>query len=144
MRRAGILLLVLFIVLGLAGPALAAVYPSPPHDFSHPGITHVGRPLFSPTGGQADRAILVIYIRWDDVDYPSNFDATTVAQRYFGTGFPSTTFPSVSDFFRRLSFNDLFVFPASEFQGTPQDGVVQVHYPGTKAEFLATPIRQRN
>lgn len=144
MRRACTLLVVFFVVLGFAAPALAGAYPSPPHDFSHPGTTHVNRPLFSSTGGQADRALLVIYIRWDDVDYPSNFDAMTVAQRYFGTGFPSTSFPSVGDFFRRLSFNDLFVFPASEDQGTAQDGVVQVHYPGTKAQFLATPITQRN
>ncbi|WP_262284049.1 hypothetical protein [Micromonospora sp. MA102] len=144
MRRAGTFLVVLVVALGLAAPALAAPYPSPPHDFSHPGTTHVNRPLFSHAGGQADRALLVIYIRWDDVDYPSGFDATTVARRYFGTGFPSTTFPSVGDFFRRLSFNDLFVFPASESQGIAQDGVVQVHYPGTKAQFLASSIPQRN
>lgn len=144
MRRAGTLLVVLVVALGLATPALAVPYPSPPHDFSHPGTTHVSRPLFSHTGGQADRALLVIYIRWDDVDYPNDFDATTVARRYFGTGFPSTTFPSVGDYFRRLSFNDLFVFPASEYQGTAQDGVVQVHYPGTKAQFFATSIVQRN
>ncbi|MFI7575924.1 hypothetical protein [Micromonospora sp. NPDC049497] len=144
MRRAGTLLVVLVVALSLATPALAGPYPSPSHDFSHPGTTHVNRPLFSRTGGQADRALLVIYIRWDDVDYPGDFDATTVARRYFGTGFPSTTFPSVGDFFRRLSFNDLFVFPASENEGMAQDGVVQVHYPGTKAQFFATPIPQRN
>jgi len=143
MRKAGAFGALVLALVGLSSQALAA-YPSPAYDFSHPGTTHVGRPLFSSTGGQADRAILVIYIRWDDVDYPAAFPASTVAQRYFGTGFPSTTFPSVGDFFRRLSFNDLFVFPASEYEGTAQDGVVQVHYPGTKAQFAATPITTRN
>jgi M6 family metalloprotease-like protein len=143
MRKAGAFVALVLALVGLSTGALAA-YPSPAYDFSHPGSTHVGRPLFSSVGGQSDRAILVIYIRWIDIDYPAAFPASTVAQRYFGTGFPSTTFPSVGDFFRRLSFNDLFVFPASEYEGTAQDGVVQVQYPGTKADFQATPISVRN
>jgi M6 family metalloprotease-like protein len=85
----------------------------------------------------------VIYARWDDVDYPSGFDAAAVARRFFGTGFPSTEFPSVGDYFRRLSFNDVFLFPILETQGA-HDGVVQVQVPGTKAQFFAQSEAVRN
>jgi M6 family metalloprotease-like protein len=129
------------------GATPAATYPSPPHDFSHPGTPHDGFPFadfFNSTAGQEDRPLLVIYARWNDVGYPTAFDAQTVASRFFGTGLPSTTFPSVGDYFRRLSFNKLYVFPAQETQGTPNDGVVQVHVPGTKAEFFALSNAARN
>lgn len=144
MRKAiGCAVLVLS-MLGLGAQAMAA-YPSPAHDFSHPGTTHVSRPLFSSVGGQSDRAVLVIYVRFTDADYPSGFEPTAIAQRYFGTGGPIlTTFPSVVDFFNRLSNYDLFLFPASESEGTPQDGVVAVTYPGTAAEFAATDFGVRN
>lgn len=144
MRKTGAFLIIVLSLLGLTTQALAA-YPSPAHDFSHEGSTHAGRPFFSRVGGQSDRAVLVIYVRFTDVDYPSGFDATRIARRYFGTGGPfATTFPSVVDFFRRLSFNDLFLFPAAEQEGIPQDGVVSVEYPGTSADFAATPFRTRN
>ena len=127
----------------LSGSALAATYPDPPPDFSHPGRTHYGEPLFSRAGGQADRGILVIYIRWDDVDYPPAFDAATVSRRFFGTGFPGLSFPSVSNYFFQTSFGDMYLPWVPESQGAV-DGVVQVHYPGTKASFLATPFGVRN
>lgn len=144
-RRLEVLFVSALLALVLAGSAHGAVYPSPPHDFSHPGTTHVGRnALFSSLGGNEDRPILVIYARWTDVDYPAAFDAATVARRFFGTGFPSTTFPSVGDYFRRLSFNRLFLFPAAETQGVSNDGVVQVTVPETKAEFFTRSNGARN
>lgn len=137
--------LVALLALVLVGSAHGTAYPSPPYDFSHPGKTHVGRsPLFSSLGGNTDRPILVIYARWQDVDYPAGVDAAMVAQRFFGTGFPSITFPSVGDYFRRLSFNKLFLFPAAETQGTPYDGVVQVTVPETKAQFFTRSNGARN
>ena len=144
MRRTGAFVLLVLSLLGLSTQALAA-YPTPSHDFSHPGTTHVSRPLFSSVGGQSDRAVLVIYVRFSDADYPSGFEPAVIAQRYFGTGGPfATTFPSVVDFFRRLSYNDLFLFPASESEGAPQDGVVAVTYPGSAAAFAATNFGVRN
>ena len=139
------LALAVTVVLAVLVPgAGAAPYPTPLPDFVHASQPHYNEPLFSPLGGQEDRPLLVIYARWDDVDYPAGFDGTAVAQRFFGTGFPSLTFPSVGDYFRRLSFNDLFLFPAAETQGTPYDGVVQVTVPGTKAEFFTLSERARN
>lgn len=132
------------LMLILVGSARAATYPSPPYDFSHPGVNHPGRPLFNSIGGQEDRPILVLYARWDDVGYPAGFDAAAVANRFFGTGFPSTTFPSVGDYFRRLSFNDLFLFPAAETEGTPNDGVVQITVPGTREDFFTKSEAARN
>lgn len=141
-RTIGLLVL---LALVLVGSAQGAVYPSPPYDFSHPGQKHVGRSaLFSSLGGKTDRPILVIYARWQDVDYPPGFDAAAVATRFFGTGFPSTTFPSVGDYFRRLSFNDLFLFPAAETHGTFNDGVVQVTVPETRAQFFTRSDEARN
>lgn len=124
--------------------AAASVYPTPLPDFVHASQPHYGRPLFSPLGGQEDRPLLVVYARWDDVDYPAGVDGAAIAQRFFGTGFPSITFPSVGDYFRRLSFNDLFLFPAAETEGTMNDGVVQVTVPGTKADFFQLSTTARN
>ncbi|MGH3072375.1 MAG: hypothetical protein ACRDNB_08935 [Gaiellaceae bacterium] len=124
--------------------AAASVYPTPLPDFVHASEPHYDKPLLSPLGGQEDRPLLVIYARWDDVDYPTGFDGAAIAQRFFGTGFPSITFPSVGDYFRRLSFNDLFLFPAAETQGTMNDGVVQVTVPGTKADFFQLSTTARN
>ncbi|MDP3157765.1 MAG: hypothetical protein Q8N23_34160 [Archangium sp.] len=128
---------------GLGGEARAADYPHPPFDFAHPSNPH-GDIRSSPTGGNEDRPILVIYPRWDDVDYPPGWDGAFVANRFFGTGFPSITFPSVGDYYRRLSFNKLFLFPAAETQGTAYDGIVQVSVPGTKAAFFLLTSEERN
>ncbi len=140
--RARTTLFALLLGLVLVSSARGA-YPSPPHDFSHPGAPHPGRALFSSVGGLESRITLVIYARWNGVDYPTGFDAAAVARRFFGTGFPSTEFPSVGDYFRRLSFNDVFLFPILETQGA-QDGVVQVLVPGTKAQFFTQPEGVRN
>lgn len=111
-------------------------------DFVHAHRPH--KPLMNPVAGNEDRPILVIYIRWDDLDYPPGLDAAAVANAFFGTGLPSTTFPSVGDYFRRLSFNRLYLFPAQEWEGTYQDGVVQVTVPGTRASFFALTETARN
>jgi len=78
--------------------------------------------------------MLVVYARWDDVDFPSSFGAARVASRYLGG------FPSVADYFFRTSFGDLILTPAAETQGTPNDGVVQVRIAGTKAAFFGPGI----
>ena len=130
------------VLLFLASSVGAAIADQSPPDFAHPSTPH--SLLFSPVGGQEDRPILVIYLRWDDVDYPAGFGAPMVASRFFGTGFPSITFPSVGDYFRRLSFNDLFLFPAAEWEGTEQDGIVQVTVPGTRADFFTLSEQARN
>ncbi|MGD9903363.1 MAG: hypothetical protein AB7U83_07815 [Vicinamibacterales bacterium] len=111
-------------------------------DFVHAHRPH--KPLMNPVAGNEDRPILVIYIRWDDLDYPPGVDAATVASAFFGTGLPSTTFPSIGDYFRRLSLNRLYLFPAQEWEGTYQDGVVQVTVPGTRADFFTLSDRARN
>lgn len=111
-------------------------------DFVHADRPH--KPLMNPVAGNEDRPILVIYIRWDDLDYPPGLDAASVASAFFGTGLPSTTFPTVGDYFRRLSFNKLYLFPAQEWEGTYQDGVVQVTVPGTRAGFFALSETARN
>ena len=54
-----------------------------------------------------DRPMLVVYARWDDVDFPPAFDAARVARRYFGG------YPSVADFFFRTSFGHLVLTPAA-------------------------------
>jgi M6 family metalloprotease-like protein len=120
---------------GTAAPAAA-------QDFVHADRPH--KPLMNPVAGNEDRPILVLYIRWDDLDYPAGVDAATVANAFFGTGLPSTTFPSVGDYFRRLSLNRLYLFPAQESEGTYQDGVVQVTVPGTRASFFALSDSARN
>jgi M6 family metalloprotease-like protein len=81
--------------------------------------------------------MLVIYARWDDVDFPPGFDAAMVARRYFGP------FPSVANYFRTASFGQLILTPALDTQGTVFDGVVQVHIPGTKADFFTLSTGQR-
>jgi M6 family metalloprotease-like protein len=146
-RRSGPLkrLALAFVLAAVLAPSAgASSYPTPLPDFVHASDPHYNDPLFSPLGGQEDRPILVVYARWDDVDYPAGVDGAAIAQRFFGTGFPSITFPSVGDYFRRLSFNDLFLFPAAETQGTMNDGVVQVTVPGTKAEFFQLSTTARN
>lgn len=135
-------LVVALVLLFLASSVGAAIADQSSPDFAHPSTPH--SLLFSPVGGQEDRPILVIYLRWDDVDYPVGFDAPMVASRFFGTGLPSITFPSVGDYFRRLSFNDLFLFPAAEWEGTEQDGIVQVTVPGTRADFFTLSEHARN
>jgi M6 family metalloprotease-like protein len=140
-RRRGSLVVPL-VLLFLASSVGAALGQAPVPDFAHPSTPHSF--LFSRAGGQEDRPILVIYLRWDDVDFPAGVDAPMVASRFFGTGLPSTTFRSVGDYFRRASFNDLYLVPAAEWEGTEHDGIVQVTVPGTRADFFTLSEGARN
>ena len=138
-RRGALFAFALAFGVALVGSAGAATYPTPPPDFAHRDTDpHTG--MFSVDGGQTDRPMLVVYARWDDVEFPLLFNAAMVAGRYFGG------YPSVADFFFRTSFGDLILTPAAETEGTPNDGVVQVHIPGTKAEFFGPGVsdEQRN
>ena len=137
-RVAALLALALSASLALAGRAGAAAYPTPLPDFAHRDHPHTT--VFSVRGGQEDRPMLVVYARWDDVDFPPAFPAQTVAGRYFGG------YPSVANFFFKTSYGDLILTPAAETQGTPNDGVVQVWIPGTKAAFFGPGVsdEQRN
>jgi M6 family metalloprotease-like protein len=136
--RCALLAVALTFGLVLAGGAGAATYPTPLPDFAHRTDPHT--PVFSVRGGQEDRPMLVVYARWDDVDYPSTAPLSMVVNGYFGPN------PSVSDFFFRTSFGDLILSPAAETQGTANDGVVQVWIPGTKAAFFGPGVSdtQRN
>ena len=122
--------------LALAPAGSAQAYPSPPFDFAHQASPH--DPIYSFAGGLTDRPMLVIYARWDDVDFPPAFPASRVASRYFGP------FPSVADYFSMASFGGLLLPPAAETEGTANDGVVQVHVPGTKADFFTLSPSARN
>jgi hypothetical protein len=69
-RRAAFLAALLSLV--VVGTATAA-YPSPAFDFAHPGSPH--DPLYSPTGGNTDRPMLVVYAQFSDVAFPAGIDA---------------------------------------------------------------------
>ena len=82
--------------LTLTAAAEAATYPSPAFDFAHPGSPHAScctAGLYSPTGGNLDRPMLVIYASFTDTPFPGGMPASTAASRFFGG------FPSVRDYF---------------------------------------------
>src|SRR3954447_10068528 len=107
LTRVAMLAVALALGVAVAGSAGAATYPLP--DFAHRTDPHT--PVFSVRGGQDDRPMLVVYARWDDVDFPPAFNAAMVAGRYFGG------YPSVADYFFRTSFGDLILTPAAESEG---------------------------
>jgi M6 family metalloprotease-like protein len=115
----------------LALAASAATYPSPPFNFAHPGTPHSGN--LSPTGGDNDRPMLVVFGQFNDVASTPNVDAASIATQFFGGGFGS-----VADFFRDSSFGKLNLTPAAEPSGTANDGVVTVDL-GSYATFTANP-----
>jgi len=103
------------------------IYPDPPPDFSHPGVYHdtpnaLNDPMFSPVGGTLDRPMLVIYVHFSDASEPLGKDLTWARNRFFGLGFPSA-----AGWYEANSFGNLMLFPASESQGTPNDGIVIVN-----------------
>jgi len=136
LRLVLVLAAALVAALSLAPAGSAQAYPSPPFDFGHQASPH--DPIYSFAGGLTDRPMLVIYARWDDVDYPPAFPASRVAGRFFGP------FPSVADYFSMNSFGGLTLTQAAETEGTANDGVVQVHVPGTKADFFMLSPSARN
>ena len=125
--------------LTLVGSALAA-YPSPPFNFAHPGSPHDA--LYSPTGGNTDRPMLVIYAQFNDVPFPSGIDADDMANRFFGP------FPSVAGYMADDSYGRLVLSPAAETDtadgGAANDGVVQVTVADTKANFTSMSAGDQN
>lgn len=103
------------VLLGLTAGTAAAQYPSPVPDFAHPGAPHSS--LMSTTSGDDDRPLLVIVADFDDVT-----ERVTAAQAqtlFFGTGFGS-----IADYYRSQSFGRFTFTPATESQGTVNDGVI--------------------
>jgi len=107
----------------------AAIYPDPPPDFSHRGSPHSR--LFSPYGGTLDRPLLVIYLHFSNQPEPPGKNLDWARQKFFGP-----EFPNVVGWYQANSFGNLTLFPASETQGTVNDGVVEVEG-GTIEEYNA-------
>ena len=127
--------------LAFSAPAVAATYPSPAFNFAHPGSPHgscCGAGLYSPTGGDLDRPMLVIYASFTDTPFPAAMPVATAAARFFGG------FPSVRDYFLNESFGRAVLTPAAESEGTANDGIVQVNIASNKAVFGALPIGDQN
>ena len=85
------------------------------------------RRLYSPTGGDLDRPMLVIYASFTDTPFPAAMPVATAAARFFGG------FPSVRDYFLNESFGRAVLTPAAESEGTANDGIVQVNIASNKA-----------
>jgi M6 family metalloprotease-like protein len=118
----------------LTAVVYAGPYPSPLPDFAHPGSPH--DPLYSPTGGNLDRPVLVIYASFSDTPRPAGFDAAYMANRFFGP------MPSVADYYDKESFGGLTLTPAAESDsadgGAVNDGIVEVSFPSTtKSTFTS-------
>jgi M6 family metalloprotease-like protein len=125
--------------LALSAPAVAATYPSPAFDFAHPGSPHPSAStagLYSPTGGNLNRPMLVVYASFTDTPFPAAMPVSTAASRFFGG------FPSVRDYF--LDEGGVDLSPAAESQGTANDGVVQVNIASDKGVFGALGIGDQN
>jgi len=142
-RPASIIAICIALLLALLQVGQASAigpYPSPPPDFAHPGSPH--DPLYSPTGGDRDRPVLVIYAQFNDVTFPSAFDAAAVANRFFGP------FPSVANYYANDSFGRLILSPATETNttnnGAVNDGVVSVTIASNKATFTALSAGAQN
>jgi M6 family metalloprotease-like protein len=86
--------------------------------------------------------MLVIYVQFTDVTYPTGLDAAYVANRFFGP------FPSVANYFADDSFGRLILSPAAETDasnnGAVNDGVVAVTIASTKAAFTALSAGAQN
>src|SRR5512143_4124917 len=135
------LVVALALALAQLGIVVAAgPYPNPPPDFAHPGSPH--DPLYSPSGGNKDRPMLVIYAQFTDTAFPNGRDAAYVANRFFGP------FPSVANYFANDSFGRLILSPAAESDssnnGAANDGVVSVTIGSTKATFTALSAGAQN
>ncbi|MGH6692466.1 MAG: hypothetical protein ACREF4_17500, partial [Gammaproteobacteria bacterium] len=138
-KRRCVAFLAAVVSLVVAGAATAA-YPSPAFDFAHPGSPH--DPLYSPTGGNTDRPMLVVYAQFSDVTFPAGIDADDMATRFFGP------FPSVAGYFADDSYGRLILSPAAETDtadgGAVNDGVVQVTVADTKANFTMMSAGDQN
>ena len=133
-RRGALVATSIALAVAVGSPSAAAAaspYPSTLPDFTHPSTPHSGQ--LSPTGGDDDRPMLVVYGQFNDVASTPNVDAASIATQFFGNGFGS-----VADFFETSSFGKLTFTPAAETSGTANDGVVTVDL-GSLATFNANP-----
>lgn len=132
-------IMVALLALTTAGTASAQQFPTPPPDFAHPAGPHA--PLFSPSGGDRDRPLLAIHLRYSDVGFNANIDAAALSQRIFGTGLTGN-WPSAMEYLRRASFGRLNITPAAEIDtsgnGAVNDGVVRAQVNMTRAAYAAT------
>ena len=102
------------------GPAAAATYPSPAHDFAP--VVGSG-PHYTPVSGATSRPVLVSCPwTYDDLTSPAGFTESAQSSRIFG---PS--FPNVAGYFTANSFGRLTFPPAREACGTVDDGMVTVN-----------------
>jgi len=99
----------------LSAGSAAAQYPNPVPDFSHPGAPHSA--LMSPANGDDDRPLLVIIADFSDVT--EGMTAAQAQTRFFGAGFGS-----VANYYSSQSFGRFTFTPATESQGTANDGVI--------------------
>jgi len=147
LTKAATAITILIVTLSSVQPALVAsltasaqtqdtIYPDPPPDFSHPDSPHprfkcdsAPQPLFSPYGGTLDRPLLVIYLHFTDAPEPAGKGLDWARQKFFGP-----EFPNVVGWYQANSFGKLTLFPASETEGTANDGVVRVEG-GTLEEY---------
>ncbi|TDO44054.1 M6 family metalloprotease-like protein [Kribbella sp. VKM Ac-2527] len=142
--RTVVLVCVSLVGWGLVQPQARALppYPSPPPDFSHPGSFHntswgANDQVYSLTGGQRDREMLVVLPRFSDVANTPGADENWAANRFFGG------FPSVANWFNAMSGGDLILTAAAETDGTANNGVVIVNA-GTFQSFEGLNDSQRS
>lgn len=109
-----------------AGPGL---YPSPAHDFSHPGTPHA--PLFSPSSGTNDRPLLIVVSMFSDQDQPDATALAAIDAMFFGPR-------SVTDYLRASSFGKLTFSRAAETSGVENDGIVYVNMSPTYDSWSGT------
>lgn len=111
-------------VLGVAGPARAQTYPSPAFDFAgDPFDTRPGRLNESFGVRTTPVPMLVVVLRNAGVDH-SAWPAAAIADRVFGAAFGCT--PSMERWFALASRGGIDLAPATESQGTPDDGIVLI------------------
>ncbi len=115
--RVGAVLTIMAVVVALlvGSPPASAAYPSTLPDFSHSATPH--SPLLSTASGNDPRPLLVIIATFSD--QPNSVTTATAQNEFFGAGFGSVNSYYTSESFNRLSFT-----PATETEGTANDGVV--------------------
>lgn len=126
------------LTIALVAPASAvAPYPDPPPEFADPDDPLAND--FTPTGGQTDRPVLVVFAEFNDLSFddtdPSSIDAAYLHERFFGG------FPSVAGYFDEVSNGLLQLTPAQETDttqnGAVNDGIVSVSIDQDKGDFLS-------
>ena len=142
------------VVLMLSATVVASdnIYPDPSPDFSELDDSYPHGNLLSPTGGQTNRHLLVLYVEYNDLpfeitDVPPDpkFDGLThmtawgVHQQYFGD------FPSARGYFEEVSDGRLMLDPVPVKDGANPDGVdgvVQISMDKDREEFVGSPSEE--